>query len=67
MKIKISYSTLAPFPMKIPHFLGSVKFDFIGLIITILAGKPQVKTHLKDMQYFICFLAAVSLLFLSAS
>ena len=33
------------FPYENPPFLGSQKFDFIGLIITILAAKPQVKQH----------------------
>ena len=26
-------------------YLGSVKFDFLGLIITVLAGKPQGEKH----------------------
>ena len=33
------------FPYENPPFLGSQKFDFIGLTITILAAKPQVTQH----------------------
>ena len=47
-KIHQSYT----FPYENPPFLGSQKFDFfgliitiLGLIITILTAKPQVKQH----------------------
>ena len=57
------------FPYENPPFLGSQKFDFIGLIITIFeliitifTAKPQNQaTQLKDMQYFICVLIGISL------
>ena len=34
---------LFTFPYENSPYLGSQKFDFIGFIITVLAGKPQVK------------------------
>ena len=57
--------SLTPFPMKIPHFWGPKDLISLPYHNNSHSKTTSQATHLKDMQYFICVLAGISLFSMS--